>query len=100
MITCPCCGHAADKLRLSEARDLFTATQLKILESIECRRVATMSEIIDDVWGDDINGGPLDTRVTVSVHLVNIRKRMREAGLPYEIKNVWGVGFKLMQVQA
>jgi DNA-binding response OmpR family regulator len=95
---CPCCNQPANALKLSQAITTFTATELKVIESLERRRVAAMHAIVDDVWGDDINGGPEDTRTNINVHLSRIRKKLRSAGIPYTVRNLWGVGYKLERV--
>lgn len=52
-------------------------------------RVFTREQLLDQIWGYDYIG---DTR-TVDVHIKRIRERFLEDE-PWEIKTVWGVGYK------
>jgi len=52
-------------------------------------RVYTREQLLDQIWGYDYIG---DTR-TVDVHIKRIREKLSEDE-PWEIKTVWGVGYK------
>ncbi len=52
-------------------------------------RVFTRAQLLDDVWGFDYFG---DTR-TVDVHVKRLREKLGESN-NWEIKTVWGVGYK------
>ncbi|MGE5454555.1 MAG: response regulator [Methylocystaceae bacterium] len=54
-------------------------------------RVFTREELLDKVWGYEFAGG---TR-TVDVHIKRIREKFEQPGSNWEIKTVWGVGYKL-----
>lgn len=53
-------------------------------------RVFTRAQLLDDVWGFDYCG---DTR-TVDVHIKRLRGKINGASDKWELKTVWGVGYK------
>ena len=53
-------------------------------------RVFTRAQLLDDVWGFDYFG---DTR-TVDVHVKRLREKLAGASDKWELKTVWGVGYK------
>ncbi len=53
-------------------------------------RVFTRAQLLDDVWGFDYFG---DTR-TVDVHIKRLREKLLDVSSQWEIKTVWGVGYK------
>lgn len=53
-------------------------------------RVFTRAQLLDDVWGFDYFG---DTR-TVDVHVKRLREKLEGASKHWELKTVWGVGYK------
>jgi len=53
-------------------------------------RVFTRAQLLDDVWGFDYFG---DTR-TVDVHVKRLREKLQDVSPKWEIKTVWGVGYK------
>jgi len=53
-------------------------------------RVFTRAQLLDDVWGFDYFG---DTR-TVDVHIKRLREKLQDVSAKWEIKTVWGVGYK------
>ena len=53
-------------------------------------RVFTRAQLLDDVWGFDYFG---DTR-TVDVHIKRLREKLQDVSSKWEIKTVWGVGYK------
>lgn len=53
-------------------------------------RVFTRAQLLDDVWGFDYFG---DTR-TVDVHVKRLREKLQDVSKQWEIKTVWGVGYK------
>jgi len=58
-------------------------------------RVFTRAQLLDDVWGFDYFG---DTR-TVDVHVKRLREKLAGASDKWEIKTVWGVGYKFETVE-
>ena len=53
-------------------------------------RVFTRAQLLDDVWGFDYFG---DTR-TVDVHVKRLREKLEGVSDKWELKPVWGVGYK------
>lgn len=53
-------------------------------------RVFTRAQLLDDVWGFDYFG---DTR-TIDVHIKRLREKLEGTSLKWELKTVWGVGYK------
>ena len=53
-------------------------------------RVFTRAQLLDDVWGFDYFG---DTR-TVDVHVKRLREKLEGLSDKWELKTVWGVGYK------
>ena len=53
-------------------------------------RVYTRNQLLDEVWGFDYFG---DTR-TVDVHIKRLREKLQDVSPKWEIKTVWGVGYK------
>lgn len=53
-------------------------------------RVFTRAQLLDEVWGFDYFG---DTR-TVDVHIKRLREKLEGISDKWEVKTVWGVGYK------
>ena len=53
-------------------------------------RVFTRAQLLDEVWGFDYFG---DTR-TVDVHAKRLREKLEGVSDKWELKTVWGVGYK------
>ena len=53
-------------------------------------RVYTRNHLLDEVWGFDYFG---DSR-TVDVHIKRLREKLEDISLQWNLKTVWGVGYK------
>lgn len=53
-------------------------------------RVFTRDQLLDEVWGFDYYG---DSR-TVDVHVKRLREKLETVSEKWELKTVWGVGYK------
>ena len=53
-------------------------------------RVFTRNQLLDEVWGFDYFG---DSR-TVDVHIKRLREKIENVSDQWELKTVWGVGYK------
>ena len=53
-------------------------------------RVCTRDQLLDEVWGYDYYG---DSR-TVDVHVKRLREKLEGASDKWELRTVWGVGYK------
>lgn len=58
-------------------------------------RVFTRAQLLDDVWGFDYFG---DTR-TVDVHVKRLREKLEGVSDQWNLKTVWGVGYKFEVLQ-
>lgn len=72
-----------------------TAHQARVFEALlsargRCKR---LDQIIDHVWGDDPDGGPLGAREVIGVHVCNLRAT--HTALRRLIATDWGVGFRI-----
>lgn len=73
----------------------LSAREFKLLEYIiKCRgKVLTRNQILDDVWGRDVN---VSTR-TVDVHIAWLRQKLEEnARHPQFIQTIHGLGYKFI----
>ena len=55
-------------------------------------RAFTRNQLLDEVWGFDYFG---DSR-TVDVHIKRLREKLEGVSDQWELKTVWGVGYKFM----
>ncbi len=67
----------------------------KELELLNClashpNRVYTRDQLLDEVWGFEYYG---DSR-TIDVHVKRLREKLSDASAQWELKTVWGVGYK------
>lgn len=78
---------------VGDRRVPLTRSEYRIFELLARRKGRTVPEeaIHDMLYGADPNGGP-DTPV-IKVLICKARKKLREAGCPRVIGNVWGVGY-------
>lgn len=53
-------------------------------------KVFTRDQLLDEIWGYEFFG---DSR-TVDVHIKRIREKIETADKPWQLKTVWGVGYK------
>jgi DNA-binding response OmpR family regulator len=66
--------------------------ELELLHFLASRpnKVFTREQLIEQVWGYDYLG---DSR-TIDVHVKRVRQKIERPGQIWEIKTVWGVGYK------
>ena len=53
-------------------------------------RVYTRDQLLDEVWGFEYYG---DSR-TIDVHIKRLREKLEGVSDKWELKTVWGVGYK------
>ena len=58
--------------------------------SSHANKVFTREQLLEQVWGFDYFG---DSR-TVDVHIKRIREKLNVENVPWQVKTVWGVGYK------
>lgn len=80
------------EIRDGDCRVLLTRTEATVVQAVAHSGVAKYDTIISDVWGWD---EPLSARRTINVHVCNVRRKLRVAGLPELIKTVWAVGLTI-----
>ncbi|MEY8402403.1 response regulator transcription factor [Oscillospiraceae bacterium 44-34] len=73
----------------------LTAHEFKIVELLASRpkRVFTKQQIYEAVWQEDY---AIEDK-TITVHISNIRAKLRPSGTDGYIQTVWGIGFKLSE---
>ncbi|USF28233.1 Sensory transduction protein regX3 [Firmicutes bacterium ASF500] len=73
----------------------LTAHEFKIVELLASRpkRVFTKQQIYEAVWQEDY---AIEDK-TITVHISNIRAKLRPSGTDGYIQTVWGIGFKLAE---
>lgn len=66
--------------------------ELELIYHLACNpnRVFTRNQLLDEVWGFDYFG---DSR-TVDVHVKRLREKLEGVSDEWELKTVWGVGYK------
>ena len=73
----------------------LTAHEFKIVELLagHPKRVFTKQQIYEAVWREDY---AVEDK-TITVHISNIRAKLRPSGTDGYIQTVWGIGFKLAE---
>ncbi len=73
----------------------LTAHEFKIIELLAGRpkRVFTKQQIYEAVWQEEY---AVEDK-TITVHISNIRAKLRPSGTDNYIQTVWGIGFKLAE---
>lgn len=71
----------------------LTAREFEILALLMShpKKVFTREQIYQRVWGEEYMGDDN----TVNVHVSNLRSKLGKAGEGEYIKTVWGIGFKM-----
>ena len=69
--------------------DVYKRQLLNCLAS-HPNRVYTRDQLLDEVWGFEYYG---DSR-TIDVHVKRLREKLAGASDKWELKTVWGVGYK------
>ena len=68
-------------------------TECRLLKSLaRCQGVATFERLVTMLWPDDRS---VDSVALLRVHVCKLRQRLRRAGWPDLVGNVWGRGFFL-----
>ena len=75
----------------------LTAHEFKIVELLASRpkRVFTKQQIYEAVWQENY---AIEDK-TITVHISNIRAKLRPSGTDGYIQTVWGIGFKLAEAR-
>ncbi len=85
---------AARIVEIKENRLELPAKEYELLRTLarEPTRVFTREELLRDVWGH-AHGGRART---LDSHASRLRRRLADAGADGLLRNVWGVGFRLI----
>lgn len=89
---------------LADLLDLFTdrgshlsLTEARLILALKGRSGSvSFDSLIDTLWGDDPDGGPLSARDELKVMASHCRKRIKKAGLPWKIQNTYGFGYRFI----
>lgn len=84
------------EVKVNECPIPLTPKEFSILYTLarHPNKAFTRNELLLEVWGDQFN----DTR-TVDAHIKQLREKLHKAGLSKDaVKTVWGVGYKLGDV--
>jgi hypothetical protein len=79
-LLCPACGEPFEADRLAAAMDALTPTQRCIFDAVRSTNAVNMEQIVDRVWGDDPNGGPLDAKSNISAQIFYANQRLAPFG--------------------
>ena len=85
--------RAARTLTVDGAEVPLTRTEFNIVELLAAhpRKVYTKQELFELAWGEPYAAEDS----TVSVHVSNIRAKLKPTGTDGYVQTVWGLGFKL-----
>ncbi len=109
---CPCCGqpYPAETGKLSfidmyrivsdgteEVR--LTTTQYKILSGVR-QRSRSLDELVEYVYGDRPDGGPMTAKNAIAVQMVKLNQRLVPLGIRIgaERKGAWAPPYKIEHV--
>lgn len=75
----------------------LTRIEFNLLEILmrQPRRAFSKQDLFEAAWGERYTGDDS----TVTVHMSNIRAKLKPSGTDTYIKTVWGIGFKLDEAQ-
>lgn len=93
---CECCGRPLPNVYLeavagagltAQERELFLAVADGAAE------IVTYQSIIDRLWGDEVDGGPLGVERVVFTVVCRLNRKMAKRG--YRLSNVRSIGYRL-----
>lgn len=64
----------------------MTPTRRMIFEMLVRRDMLSRAALVEAVWGDDPDGGPIDPHRNLDVHLVYLRRALAPHGIAIETK--------------
>lgn len=65
-------------------------TEVRLLFALRSRRIASHGMIVDALWGDDPDGGPLCAEEVIRTYICNLRKK------GFRIRTLYGQGYLLL----
>ena len=100
--TCPYCGNDCDPLTVTKIHTdrMFrssgvhlTPRELATLAALAHRHVPiSYDQLINFIYSDDIDGGPLTAYNCMKINIWNCRKKIRAAKIPWRIETLVGHG--------
>lgn len=106
---CPCCGKDTNVVRqfwvdedgcaiyVDGVAINLTVTQAKMCRAIERihPRTARHSYLVESLYSDDPEGGPVDADNVVKVYAWHIRKSLQNTSI--KLETVWGSGYRFVE---
>lgn len=85
-------------VKVNEVVVNLTKKEFDILQHLIANknRVVSKTSLTEYIWGDRIDS--MDSFDFLFVHLKNLKKKLKQAGGNLEIKNIYGVGYKINEV--
>ncbi len=65
-------------------------TEVRLLFALRSRRIASHGMIVDALWADDPDGGPLCAEEVIRTYICNLRKK------GFRIRTIYGQGYLLL----
>jgi len=102
--TCPCCGQPlpggyAEYAKVAERAGLSPRERQLFLAIAKGQGDAVARErVFFALWGNDIDGGPIDPRNVVYVTMARANAKLARLG--YAIKTLRGFGYRVATVEA
>lgn len=93
MRCCPNCGYE-ETLPVAEELGL-TKCETLVFEALQRRKRVQMHTFVEELWGDDPEGGPDAPEQVIRVFVSNIRNKIKAKGLGYKITPGYGLGYSL-----
>lgn len=106
---CPICGSHYEpglyQVKLSDMRAKFlergvdlSNSEARVLSAIYRRnRPVPRAMLMDALYGHDANGGPDSGEKILEQFVLRARRKIKQAGLPWEIITVRGFGYELRE---
>lgn len=97
-LLCPHCGSPVADYDSIDLRRL-TRLQSRALEALVSgrNRFLAANSLIDQIYADDPNGGPLDSQACLRSVIHKLRPKLRKTGWDIELR--WGVGYRLIKLE-
>jgi len=101
MRVCPNCGfrHRSDGFASDLSREGLSPRERTVLERLVEAGGApvTRAKLVDAVYGDDPDGGPLFANANIAVYIYRLNQKLPPRGFSVELHG-YGMGWKLVEV--
>lgn len=61
-------------------------------------RLVPCADLIDVIWGNDPDGGPLTANNTIRVYIYRIKEHLKILNSNWKITNIWGIGYRMTRI--